>query len=86
MQITPHFILAQNYYIFRKHYRLNNMLYNILSYFKHNIYNISTLKPLLAIKYTFRNVSKTTNETFYLHISKNCCNFVPANAFPICKL
>jgi len=31
--------------------------------------------PKTPSKSTFRNVSKNQNETFYLHISKICCNF-----------
>ena len=32
---------------------------------------------IFTFKTTFRNVSKTGNETFYLHMSEKMCNFAP---------
>jgi len=52
------------------------MLYNIFfETFGTIVLIYSILNDKKNSNLIFRNVSKTKNETFYLHISKICCNF-----------
>lgn len=55
------------------------MFYSIFFVFRFTIHTYTVFYETKNLyKSAFRNVSKSKNETFYLHISKICCNFAVA--------